>query len=138
MKLLISVNLVVYHHSSVVKHWCCDPQILSSNPPKTCIESYWNNFLKVLFSPKSLISFAFWTFIYQLYASSFFIIKSFWVDKLYPAVLSHLNTLKIKSVEYWSPTNAFDMDVYTYIYMHGLSWWVVTLAPYFALSPMFV
>ena len=30
------------------------------------------------------------------------------------------------------------MDVYTYIYMHELSWWVVTLAPYFALSPMFV
>ena len=36
----------------IIAQWSCEPQILSSNPYNTFVKSYWNNFLKIIFSSK--------------------------------------------------------------------------------------
>ena len=93
MKLLISVDFLVYHHSSVILgislvNHRSSVQIRLKLLLKVTEFFFW----KVIFLPKNDFSFAFCTFISVI---CYFIFHhqtiSSWFKKLYPGVMSHLN-----------------------------------------------
>ena len=78
--------LVEYHHNSV-----------------SIRRSYWNIFFKrIIFLPKSYMSFVFWTFIFIIcYLMFHYQIISFWYEKLYPGVMSHLKSESADIINYY-------------------------------------